>query len=215
MTSRMPLRTAMPPSEMKPTRLATVSVWPRQHQGQHAADERRRQGVEDLQHDPHRREQHHTARRTCRPATPPPGRRSAASPAAGSRTGRRTRRSSPPAVGTRSSHALLDLGDRRWPGRGPATLQRMTIRRRTFSRLTAFGPAAPSPMSATSPQPHLAAAVRQVDPQLARASRSRCGTARPAARPGRTAAALRAPATRPRPCSAVCTNSATYARLTP
>ena len=121
---------------------------PGEHQRQHAADERRRQGIEDLQRRSAPTDRASSARRTCRRPRRPPGWRSSWWPAAGSRTARRTRRSSPPAGSTWRRRGCWMSATTLARSR-PCVLQRMTMRRRAFSRLTAFGPT-PSPMSASS-----------------------------------------------------------------
>ena len=153
----MPLRTAMPPSEMKPTRLATVSVWPVSTSAStppmnavgrafRICSTIRTDGIQHHQHDEHADDRHAGQHA-----------RSAASPAAGSRTARRTRRSSLPAASpaalTRCWISATALARSR-----PCVLQRITIRRRAFSRLTAFGPDArrrcrPVRDSSTWPRP--------------------------------------------------------------
>ena len=172
----------MPPSEMNPTRLATVSVCPVRTSAStppmnavgmalRICNTIRAEGIEHHQHDEHADQRNQ-----------PPARRSAAWPLAGLRTARRTRRNSPRAVGTCSAHLLLDVVD----DAGQVAARDVAahdVCRRTFSRLTRFGPlAAGRGESATSLSRMLAACRRASRAATRRGMAHPCGTARRAAR---------------------------------
>ena len=192
----------MPPSEMKPTRLATVSVCPvstRASTPPMNAVGMALRICSTIRTDG----KSITARRTCRRPTTP------------ARTRDQQRRPllalELPAVLDEVAFGQRHLARRplRWMSATtlarsrPRALQRMTIRRRTFSRLTWFGPR----RRRSADVGHVARAA-PARGRSGRSSRSSpevgvvgCGTAPRAARPGRTAAGLPAPARRPRPAA--------------
>ena len=164
----MPLRTAMPPSEMKPTRLATVSVWPVSTSAStppmnavgsalRICSTIRTDGIQHHQHDEHADDGHggQDADQRGRPLLALE--LAAVLDEVAFAAVRRARL-------TRCWISATALARSR-----PCVLQRMTMRRRAFSRLTALGPAPVADVGqfASSTWPRLSGRSIRSRPRLA------------------------------------------------